>query len=139
MKWINKILNDTELDDSEDILSHTHILDLLAHLELKHNEFLAYSLKSTLRFLKSRNRLYAFEKVFLQFVSKRIKCTNNIDAEELWEELYKELSAIKDDSFEGLAMEYFDFISWAESKIKKTSFIEIVSGKYHMKYKKPVS
>ena len=139
LKWINKILNDTELDDSEDILSYTHILDLLAHLELKHTEFLPYSLKSTLRFLKSRNRLYAFEKVFLQFVSKRIKCTNNIDAEELWEELYKELSAIKDDSFDGLAMEYFDFISWAESKIRKTSFIEIVSGKYHMKYKKPVS
>ena len=56
LKWINKILNDTELDESEDILSYTHILDLLAHLELKHNEFLQYSLKTTLRFLKSRNR-----------------------------------------------------------------------------------
>ncbi|MEY3237978.1 MAG: hypothetical protein RI883_2079 [Bacteroidota bacterium] len=139
LKWINSILNDTELDESEDILSYTHILDLLAHLELNHNEFLPYSLKSTLRFLKSRNRLYSFEKAFLQFVSKRIKCTNTIDAEELWNELYKELSSIKEDSFEGLAVEYFDFISWAESKIKNKSFVEIVSEKYQLKYNKVVS
>ncbi len=138
LKWINKILNDTDLDESEDILSYTHILDLLAHLELKHNEFLPYSLKSTMRFLKSRNRLYSFEKVFLQFVSKRIKCNNNIDAEKLWEDLYKELSAIKEDSFEGLAMEYFDFISWAESKIKKTPFVDVVSEKHRMKSRKKV-
>lgn len=136
LKWINAILNDTELDESEDILSYTHILDLLVHLELKHNEFLSYSLKTTLRFLKSRNRLYSFEKVFLQFISKRIKCTNDIDAEVLWEELYNELSSINEDSFEGLAMEYFDFISWAESKIKKKSFVDIISEKYHKKYKK---
>ncbi len=136
LKWINAILNDTELDESEDILSYTHILDLLVHLELKHNEFLSYSLKTTLRFLKSRNRLYSFEKVFLQFISKRIKCTNEIDAEVLWEELYNDLSSINEDSFEGLAMEYFDFISWAESKIKKKSFVDIISEKYHKKYKK---
>lgn len=138
LKWINAILNDTELDESEDILSYTHILDLLAHLELKHNEFLPYSLKSTLRFLKSRNRLYAFEKVFIQFVSKRIKCANDLDAEELWMEVFKDLSSIKEDSFEGVAMEYFDFISWAESKIKKKAFVDIVSEKYQMKYKKSV-
>jgi hypothetical protein len=136
LKWINAILNDAELDESEDILSYTHILDLLVHLELKHNEFLSYSLKTTLRFLKSRNRLYSFEKVFLQFISKRIKCTNEIDAEVLWEELYNDLSSINEDSFEGLAMEYFDFISWAESKIKKKSFVDIISEKYRKKYKK---
>lgn len=136
LKWINLILNDTELDDSEDILSYTQILDLLVHLEMKHNQLLPYALKNTQRFLKSRNRLYNFEKVFLQFVSKRIKCANELDAQVLWEELYTDLSQIKDDSFEGLAMEYFDFISWSESKFKKKPFTELLKQKFNQKYKK---
>lgn len=136
LKWINMILNDNELDESEDILSYTQILDLLVHLEMKHNQLLPYALKNTQRFLKSRNRLYSFEKVFLQFVSKRIKCANDLDAQILWEELYDELSQIKEDSFEGLALEYFDFISWAESKFKKTPFTDILKHKFNLKYRK---
>lgn len=135
LKWINTILNDATLDESEDILSYTQILDLLVHLEMKHTQLLSYSLKNTQRFLKSRNRLFTFEKVFLQFVSKRIKCASDIDAEILWEELYKELSEIKEASFEGLALEYFDFISWSESKFKKGSFTNLLKEKFNQQYK----
>lgn len=136
LKWINKILNESDLDQSEDILSYTQILDLLVHLEMKHDQLLPYALKNTQRFLKSRNRLYSFEKVFLHFISKRIKCKNDLDAEILWEELYTELSAIKEDSFEGLALEYFDFITWAESKFKKRIFTDLLKEKFNLLYKK---
>lgn len=126
LKMINRILNDSDLDESEDILSFTHLLDLLIHLDMRHEQLLPYALKNTQRFLKSRNRLYSFEKAFLQFVSKRIKCSNELDAEVLWEELHEELSAIKDDTFEGIALEYFDFRTWAESKFKKQTFIDLI-------------
>jgi hypothetical protein len=129
LKMVNRILNDSDLDESEDILSFTHLLDLLIHLDMKHEQLLPYALKNTQRFLKSRNRLYSFEKAFLQFVSKRIKCTNELDAEVLWEELHSELSAIKDDTFEGVALEYFDFRTWAESKFKKQPFVELIKRK----------
>jgi len=136
LKWLNLILNNSELDSSEDILSYTQILDLLVHLEMKHDKLLPYALKNTQRFLKSRNRLYTFEKVFLSFVSKRIKCENVIDAEILWEELYKELSKIKETSCDGLTMEIFDFISWAESKFKRQSFTELLKEKFSHQFKK---
>jgi len=136
LKWINAILNDSDLDDSEDILSYTQILDLLVHLEMKHRQLLPYAMKNTQRFLKTRNRLYTFERVFLQFVSKRIKCNNEIDAEILWEGLYNDLSAIKEDSFEGLSLEHFDFISWAEAKFKKRSFTDILKEKFNKKFRK---
>lgn len=135
LKWINSILNDTEIDENEDILSYTQILGLLVHLEMKHNQLLPYSLKSTQRFLKSRNRLFAFEKVFLQFISNRIKCQNEFDAEILWEDLYKELSNIREDSFEGIALEYFDFITWSESKFKKIPFTELLQEKFNKNYR----
>ena len=70
-----------------------------------------------------------FEKAFLHFVSKRIKCTNELDAEILWEELHTELSSIKDDTFEGVALEYFDFRTWSESKFKKQAFVELIKRK----------
>lgn len=129
LKWINTILNDPELDPSEDLLAFTHLLDLLIHLELKHDQLLPYALKNTQRFLRSRNKIYGFEKVFLQFIAKRIKCVNSFDSELLWEDLLIDLTALNHDGLDKIAMEYFDFRSWAESKVKKKDFTEILKEK----------
>lgn len=132
LKWINRILNDSNLDKTEDIIGFTQLLDLLVHIELNHNNLLPYSLKNTQRFFKTRNRMYGFEKVLLQFISKLIKCEDLFDRQNLWEEMYKELSTItNDDVFESVALDYFDFESWAESKLKGKAFDAIVREKYN--------
>ena len=131
LKWINRILNDSNLDKTEDIIGFTQLLELLVHLELNHNNLLPYSLKNTQRFFKTRNRMYGFEKVLLQFISKLIKCEDHFDRQNLWEEMYKELAKItNDDVFESVALDYFDFESWAESKLKRKAFDAIVREKY---------
>ncbi|MGB0914834.1 MAG: hypothetical protein ACPGVI_02130 [Crocinitomicaceae bacterium] len=131
LKWVNRILNDSNLDKTEDIIGFTQLLDLLIHIELNHDKLLPYSLKSTLRFFKTRNRLYSFEKVFLQFIGKLIKCDDRFEIETLWEELYNELGTLKDDSFESIALEYFDFTAWAEAKLKRKSFDVVIREKYN--------
>jgi len=131
LKWINNILNDSNLDKTEDIIGFTQLLDLLIHIELNHDKLLPYSLKSTQRFFKTRNRLYSFEKVFLQFISKLIKCEDRFEIENLWEELYNELATVTDDTFESVALEYFDFKSWAEAKLKRKPFELVVREKYY--------
>ncbi|MDB0037867.1 hypothetical protein N9F08_00740 [bacterium] len=132
LKWINRILNDSNLDKTEDIIGFTQLLELLVHLELNHNNLLPYSLKNTQRFFKTRNRMYGFEKVLLQFISKLIKCEDHFDSQNLWEEMYKELAKItNDDVFESVALDYFDFESWAESKLKRKAFDAIVREKYN--------
>ena len=131
LSWINRILNDSELDKTEDIIGYTQLLDLLIHVELNHEELLPYSLKNTLRFFKTRNRLYTFEKVFLQFIRKLINCKDQFEVESIWAELSNELSEITDDSFESVALEYFDFKSWAEAKLKKKAFQMVVKEKYN--------
>lgn len=128
--WINQILNNAELDKTEDIIGFTQLLDLLVHIELNHDKLLPYSLKNTLRFFKTRNRLYDFEKMFLQFISKLIKCQDQFETQNLWEELYNDLTTITDDTFEGIVLEYFDFKSWAESKVNRKSFNSVVQEKY---------
>ena len=126
LKWVNKILNDEGLEASEDIRSYTHLLHMLIHLDLKNNDVLTYMMKNTQRFLKSRNRLHGFEQSFLNFLTKRLKCTTKLEELDCWEELYLQLSKLKEDSFEHYAFDYFDLMHWAESKFKETSFIELV-------------
>lgn len=135
LKWVNQILNNGSLDKTEDIIGFTQLLDLLIHIELNHDKLLPYSLKSTQRFFKTRNRLYSFEKVFLQFISKLIKSDDHFEIEELWEELYNELATITDDTFESVALDYFDFQSWAESKLKHKSFDRVIRDKYNQTLK----
>jgi hypothetical protein len=131
LKFVNEILNSPEIDKSEDIIGFTQLLDLLIHIELRHNKLLPYTLKNAQRFFKTRNRLYHFEKIFLQFIAKLIKCDDYFDLQTLWENLNNELSSISnDDIFESIALEYFDFQAWAEAKLKKKEFKLIVREKY---------
>lgn len=132
LKWVNRILNDSELDQTEDIISFTQLLELLIHLELNHDQLLPYSIKSTQRFLKTRNRLYSFEKVFLQFIGKLSKCDDRFEVDRYWGDLYNELATLTDDdSFESVALDYFDFQSWAEAKLKGKDFESVVREKYN--------
>lgn len=131
LKWINRILNNSSLDKTEDIVGFTHLLDLLIHIELNHDQLLPYSLKSTQRFFKTRNRMHSFEKVYLHYISRLIKCTDKFDVEQIWEELYNELVLLSNDSFESIALEYFDFKSWAESKLKRKPFKNVIKENYN--------
>jgi hypothetical protein len=132
LKWVNRILNDSELDETEDIIGFTQLLELLIHLELNHDKLLPYSIKSTQRFLKTRNRLYSFEKVFLQFIGKLSKCEDRFELDRYWGDLYNELAILTDDdSFESVALDYFDFQSWAEAKLKGKDFESVVREKYN--------
>ena len=137
LKWVNRILNDNELDQTEDIISFTQLLELLIHLELNHDKLLPYSIKSTQRFLKTRNRLYSFEKVFLQFIGKLSKCDDRFSVDRHWEDLYDELATITgDDAFDSVALDYFDFQSWAEAKLKGKDFESVVREKYNRTVRK---
>jgi tetratricopeptide (TPR) repeat protein len=122
LKWINKIFNDPELDPSEDLLAFAYLVDLLIHMELKNNKLLPYAMKNAQRYLKSRNKLHRFEKVFLQFVSKMIKATDQFVELELWEDLLNEIRELNGEGLDKAALEYFDFELWAASKVLKKDF-----------------
>jgi len=134
LKWVNSILNNKQLDQKEDIVCFTQLLDLLIHIEMDNSQLLPYALKNTQRFLKSHNREFAFEKVFLQFISKIIKSNDVFEKESIWEEVNNQLSCIEDGSLDSVALEYFDFKSWAESKFKRKSFSQIVFEKFDQRF-----
>lgn len=130
LKWINRILNDSTLDKQEDILSFSQIMSLLIHFEMKNEDLIPYALRSTQRFLKTRNRLYDFETIFLKFLNKVTKAKDIFKQETLFEELYAEIAHFKEDTLQSVAFEYFDFVLWAEAKMKNTSLQELIRMKY---------
>ena len=126
LRWINKLLNSPNFEENEDIYCFAQILSLIIHIELKHDDFVPHAFKNVYRYLNSRNRVYNFENVFLDFVGKILKTTKREEQTKYYKELKNALVELKSDSFERTVFEYFDFISWAESKTHRVSFREIV-------------
>lgn len=129
LKWINEIMNDKELNIREDIQCFARILNLLVHYELGNYDLIEYIMKSTRRYLSNKNKLHKFELIILSYIRKLINAKLDDDKTFIFIEWKKELSSISDDILEINAFEYFDFISWLDSKIKKKSFAEVLKGK----------
>lgn len=130
VNWLNKIINSPETDMRSDIYCISRILYLIVHFELGNNELLRYLVKSTYRFLFSRSRLYKFETILLNFIGKKLpRILNRAELLAAFTELKHELEVIASDPYEERVFEYFDFISWLESKIIKKPFAEVLRAK----------
>lgn len=116
LKKVNEIINDVHLDVQEEIISFSQMLSLLIHFEMKNDTLIPYAVRNTQRYLKNRNRLFDFENIFLKFLMK-INSTSGVENEIIIEELYQQLAAYKEDQYNSAIFEYFDFVSWAKSKI----------------------
>jgi hypothetical protein len=136
LKWTNKLLNDIDISKSEDIYCFGQLLNLLIHIELDSSTLLPYALRSTQRYLSTRDRYYKFESTVLDFIGKLLKVKDPSLTDEVYETFVANLKPLKDDTFEKTAFEYFDFISWAESKVDKSrTFADIVKEKAGLKKK----
>ncbi len=122
LSWINKLLNEKSVDSSMDIHCFAKIFNLIIHLEMGNNELIPYAFKSTMRYLEKRNRIYKFETVFFDFLKMIQKAANAKAVRASYVTLRNDLKTLSNDSYEKTVFEYFDFVSWAESKIEQTSF-----------------
>ncbi|HMS64462.1 MAG TPA: hypothetical protein PKD83_04315 [Ignavibacteria bacterium] len=129
LKWINNIINDADLNIREDIQCFARILNLLIHYELSNFDLIEYNIKSTRRYLSNKNNLKKFELLVLNYLRKLIASKTDSDKTYIFKSWKKELSFDSDDLIEIKAFEYFDFISWLESKITNKNFQEIVKKK----------
>lgn len=130
LKWLNDLFNDTAIDEKEDIVSFAHMLNLVVHLEMQNYRLLPYSIQRAKRFLKKKNRTFKFEAFFLKYINKILKVNSPFDEEELLAEAVKEIKEIKNDPFEKVAFEYFDFESWMVARLKRKQFAHVHRENY---------
>lgn len=128
LKWINVILNDPELDQKEDIFCFAQLFNLVIHFELKHQQLLPYAIQNAHRYLKTRNRVFAFESVFFKYLNKIIKAPSEVNKIELIGEVAIELEELRTKPYEKGVFDYFNFALWAKAKAQNTSFAELAKN-----------
>lgn len=116
LKWINMLLNNIDIDRTQDIHCMGQLLNLVIHLELGNQSLLQYTIRSTKRYLETRNRVYRFESLFLAFVNDMLKKRKELSDQARFGQLADDLEGLREDPFEQLAFEYFDFVSWARKQ-----------------------
>lgn len=122
LTWNNLLLNDSDVSTREDIHCFGRIMNLIIHYELGNNQLLEYIGQNTYRFLYKRKRLFKVETVILNFIKRYPNWANREQILKGFDELYAELEALSSDDYEKHAFEYFDFLTWLESKINKKNF-----------------
>jgi hypothetical protein len=134
---INKLLNEYQKELRYDIQSAVRILNLILHYELGNSRLLEYNAISAYRFLYKSKRLYKLENIVLDYIRKKMHhIYTPKDEVDAFIELRREFMELIDDPYEKKAFEYFDYISWFDSRIEKRSFEEIVKEKHKQKNKK---
>lgn len=74
-------------------------------------------------------KLYKVESLVLDCFEKTIKTRFQKEKTKLFSNLNAELTLLAENPSEKQSFDYFDYISWTESKIQNRSFAEIVKMK----------
>lgn len=128
-RTLNSIINTPHADNKEDLLIFANILHVIVHVELKNYHFVQSSIKSVLRSFKQKNNSFEFEQIILNHINKISKIDNIFDQEQVWEALYKQLVSYLDGHSTTSFLDYFDIVSWLESKINNRSLATILANK----------
>ena len=126
LDYLNMVLNEFDENIRPDVYRYSKVLSLIVHLELGNTTLLPYITKSTLHYLKSRKKLFKTEKLLMDFI-KKIKpdSRNNYHWKEHLPALRANLIEVFEEPNERNALQYFDFMTWLDSKIEGKSFLEI--------------
>lgn len=103
---------------------------LVIHFELGNNLLLPYIIKSTYRYLFKKKRLYKMETVILQYLRKLERIRNQKELRASFKVLRSELNKLNKDPYEKIGLEYFDFITWLDSKLERKDFGVMVKAKF---------
>lgn len=129
LRWVSKIISN-KTDLRSDILCFSRLLNLILHIELDNQLQLEYVFKATYSYFSKRERLYKLEDYFLKFLKKNITPLNPKTQRESFLSFKTELVQQLNDPHEHRALEYFDFISWLDSKIQGKPFMQVIKEKY---------
>lgn len=129
LKYINLVLNENKPGLRDDVYTFARLVNLIIHFELNNIDLLEYNIKSTKRFLTVNKRDFKLETVFLNEMRKLVKAKNEEKQQEQFLTFKENLMKVFEDPYEKIALDYFDFILWLDSKITKQSFVKLAMEK----------
>ncbi|MEO8514243.1 MAG: hypothetical protein ABI543_11825 [Ignavibacteria bacterium] len=124
--YLNRILNaaNPKIEPEQHIFAR--IRSLIVHFEAGNYDLLEYSVKSTKRFLEKSERIFKFEKLILDFITKAMNYSNDSERLGLYGKLKLDINKISNDKFEKNILEQFDFVAWIDSKLLNTGMLNVL-------------
>lgn len=129
LKWLVKANIAEHNNIRQDLECIGRIMEIVLHYELGKFDVMEYRLKSTYRFLASKQKMYQLEKIILTSIRKLINVHSKEESMRFFKQLKKSLEPVVKDPLEEKFLAYFDIMSWLESKIEGRKFEEIVKDK----------
>ena len=126
LAWVNHLLNEIDIDGSAETHCFAQLLYMLLHLELGNKDLLPYALRSTQRYLKTRERTYKFETLLLEFIATISRAKNKDTRRKCYLTLQSGLFKIENDPYESAAFEHFDLLNWVGKKLIDLERAEIM-------------
>jgi hypothetical protein len=129
LKWNNELLNSIAIDKTEDQYCFSQMFHLLIHFELNNIDIIPHGMKSLNRYLQMRKRHFKFEKAFIDFMKNAQKTYSDEQKKKTIALFLRAIVPLEHDQFERAVFEYFDFITWAESKIENIEMSKLLLKK----------
>ena len=128
IKYLNIVINSTDIELRSDIQCYARILNLITHFEIENYDLIEYLVKNTYRFLSKMKNLHLVQKEILMFLRK-LPSTPQDNLNNAFKKLLTKLKLLQNDPFEKRSFLYLDIISWLESKITNISVQDVIKSK----------
>ncbi|TAL61555.1 MAG: hypothetical protein EPN85_04540 [Bacteroidetes bacterium] len=128
--WLNQIRNKISLNIRPDFESSLGLFYLIVHYESGNADLLPSLIQSLYRYLKKKEQLHKFETAIIHFLRNELPKTNTQEEQiHAFQKFKNRIAPLANDPYEKSPFEFFDYISWLESKIENRPFAEVVRQK----------
>ena len=130
--YLNKIRNEFTEHIHPDVERFLNLFYLVAHYELGHYDLLPRLSKSAHRLLEKQKHTSKFEKIILDFfTTKSLQNDSGRERIKAFAQLKRDLLPLTWDPDEKQSFQFFDYMSWINSKLENKSFAEIIKEEVH--------
>lgn len=132
LDYLNELMSMKSSRENVQLIART--LALIVHFELRRFDLLEYLLKSTYKYLLSKEKLFGFERAVIEFIRGALNTASEAELLPLFRSLHERLVALTRDPFERIPVEIVDVISWLQAKIEGRMFAEVVRERFRARH-----
>lgn len=129
LHWLGRIIRERDIAVREDLHGFSRMLALICYHELGKDEEAEFQLRGLYRYLFAKGELSSYHRHILKFLRGLHRNMRERELRKHFLELRAKLIPLQNKRFEKRAFQYFDILSWLESKIEQRPVEEVIREK----------
>lgn len=133
IKWLNLIIHEPDTTLREDLHAFARIIRLICYFEMGDDEMIEMNIRATYRFLLRKKEFGKYESLILKFLRDVQNVYSVSEVIGKFKHLKTQMLKLERDTYERRAFNYFDIISYLESKIEGRSIESVIKEKLQLR------